>query len=170
MANNPCGSRNAFRKTNLDRVKTELEGENAILNNSWKANLIQELLDIGRTSVSTLILKKEKFHFFKLLLFLQIIIESDDETDYEDETDFNSLSEISESIIDDGSTKSEENNPLTSNEYLKLVFSNEDKARNLLIKRASQWWWFSKSETIVNGGPSSSYFALRRFNKKTKQL
>lgn len=56
MANNPCGSRNAFRKTDLDSVKTELEGESAILSNSWKANLIQELLDIGRTSVSTFIL------------------------------------------------------------------------------------------------------------------
>lgn len=74
------------------------------------------------------------------------------------------------SITDDGSTINDENNPLTRNEFLKLVFSNEDKARNLLIKRASQFWWFSKSETIVNGGPSSLYFALRRLNEKTKKL
>jgi len=53
MANNPCGSRNAFRKTNLDTVKIELEGEAAVLGDTWKSNLIQELLDIGRvTSVS----------------------------------------------------------------------------------------------------------------------
>lgn len=52
MANNPCGSKNAFRKTNLDSVKIELEGETAVLGDSWKANLIQELLNIGKTSVS----------------------------------------------------------------------------------------------------------------------
>lgn len=52
MANNPCGSRNAFRKTNLDTVRIELEGEAAVLGDSWKANLIQELLDIGRNHVS----------------------------------------------------------------------------------------------------------------------
>jgi len=52
MADNPCGSRNAFRKTNLDTVRIELEGETAVLGDSWKANFIQELLSIGRTSVS----------------------------------------------------------------------------------------------------------------------
>jgi len=52
MANNPCGSRNAFRKTNLDTVRIELEGEAAVLGDSGKADLIQELLNIGRTSVS----------------------------------------------------------------------------------------------------------------------
>jgi len=52
MANNPCGSRNAFRKTNLNTVRIELEGEAAVLGDSWRADLIQELLDIGRTSVS----------------------------------------------------------------------------------------------------------------------
>lgn len=64
MAENPCGSRNAFRKTNLDNVKIELEGESAIPNCSWKANLIQELLDIGRTIVSILISKKKNFNFY----------------------------------------------------------------------------------------------------------
>lgn len=54
LAKNPCGARNAFRKTNLDTVRIELEGEAAVLGDSWKANLIQELLDIGGggTSVS----------------------------------------------------------------------------------------------------------------------
>lgn len=52
MAKNPCGSRNAFRKTNLDTVRIELEGETAVLGDSWKADLIQELLNIGSTSVS----------------------------------------------------------------------------------------------------------------------
>lgn len=52
MANNPCGSRNAFRKTNLDTVRIELEGKTAILGDSWKTDLIQELLSIGRISVS----------------------------------------------------------------------------------------------------------------------
>lgn len=102
---------------------------------------------------------------FKYYFILQSFIESDDEIEYEDETDFNSLSEISESITNDGSSNNDENNPLTSNEYLKLVFFNEDIARNLLIKRASRFWWFSKSETIVNGGPSSFHFTLR-FNEK----
>jgi len=52
MAINPCGSRNAFRKTNLDTVRIELEGEAAVLGDSWKADLIQELLNLGKTSVS----------------------------------------------------------------------------------------------------------------------
>lgn len=52
MANNPCGSRNVFRKTNLDTVRIELEGEAAVLGDSWKANIIQELLNIGRNNVS----------------------------------------------------------------------------------------------------------------------
>lgn len=52
MASNPCGPRNAFRKTNLDMVKIELEGEAVILGESWKDNLIQELLKIGQTPVS----------------------------------------------------------------------------------------------------------------------
>lgn len=50
MANNPCGPRNAFRKTNLDTVKIELGGEAAVLGDEWKNNLIQELLDIGRVA------------------------------------------------------------------------------------------------------------------------
>lgn len=50
MANNPCGSRNAFRKTDLDTVRIELEGEASVLGDSWKTNLIQELLSIGKTS------------------------------------------------------------------------------------------------------------------------
>lgn len=56
MANNPCGSRNAFRKTNLDTVRIELEGKTAVLGDSWKTDLIQELLNIGRTSVSIFII------------------------------------------------------------------------------------------------------------------
>lgn len=52
MANNPCGSRNAYRKTNLDSVKIELEGKFAVLGDTWKTSLIQELLDIGRSTVS----------------------------------------------------------------------------------------------------------------------
>jgi len=61
MANNPCGSRNAFRKTNLDTVRIELEGKTAVLGDSWKTDLIQELLSIGRTSVSIyIILYKNK--------------------------------------------------------------------------------------------------------------
>jgi len=52
MANNPCGSRNAYRKTNLDSVKTELVGKSAVLGDSWKTILIQELLAIGRVAVS----------------------------------------------------------------------------------------------------------------------
>lgn len=54
MANNPCGSRNAYRKTNLHSVRIELEGETAVLADSWKTNLIQELLDIGKGSVCIL--------------------------------------------------------------------------------------------------------------------
>jgi len=53
-------------------------------------------------------------------------------------------------------------NPLTSREYLKLVFFNENAAKGLLIKQASQFWWLNKSETIVNGGKSSFHFALKR--------
>lgn len=52
MANNPCGSRNAYRKTNLDSVKIELVGKSAPLGDSWKTFLIQELLAIGRAAVS----------------------------------------------------------------------------------------------------------------------
>jgi len=51
MANNPCGSRNAFRKTNLNRVKIELEGEAAVLGDTWKTNFVQELLNIGRVTL-----------------------------------------------------------------------------------------------------------------------
>lgn len=58
--------------------------------------------------------------------------------------------------------RSEVNNNLTNREYLKLVFIYENKARNLLIKRASQLWWLNKSEMITNGGKNSVYFALRR--------
>lgn len=71
MANNPCGSRNAYRKTNLQCVRIELKGETAVLDDSWKANLIQELLDIGRTPVCLMyIVHKYKKHiivnnFFK---------------------------------------------------------------------------------------------------------
>lgn len=54
MANNPCGPRNAYRKTNLHSVRIELEGATALLGDSWKANLIQELLDIGKTHVCIL--------------------------------------------------------------------------------------------------------------------
>lgn len=53
MANNPCGPRNASRKTNLDTVRVELEEDAIALSNSWKTDLIQELLDIGRNAVST---------------------------------------------------------------------------------------------------------------------
>lgn len=56
MANNPCGSRNAFRKTNLDTVRIELEGEIAVHGDSWKTTLIQELLEIGKTVVSITII------------------------------------------------------------------------------------------------------------------
>lgn len=52
LAKNPCGARNVSRKTNLDIVRIELESEAAILEDSSKANLIQELLDIARNSVS----------------------------------------------------------------------------------------------------------------------
>lgn len=62
MANNPCGFRNVFRKTNLDIVKSELEGEIAVHGDSWKTTLIQELLDIGKTVVSTTITSFIKVH------------------------------------------------------------------------------------------------------------
>lgn len=53
-------------------------------------------------------------------------------------------------------------NPLTSREYLKLVFTNENMAKTLLMKRATQFWWLNKSEKIVNGGKNSIHFALKR--------
>jgi len=53
-------------------------------------------------------------------------------------------------------------NLLNKKEYLKLVFFNEDIAKNVLTKRAFQFWWLNKSETLVNGGPNSSHFALKR--------
>lgn len=85
--------------------------------------------------------------------------ESDYETDYEDETDLCSLNVKSPQKITVNDIKVKDN-PLTKREYLKLVFSNEDSARNLLIKRASKFWWLHKSETLVNSGPKSSHFAL----------
>ncbi|XP_022182508.1 uncharacterized protein LOC111042242 isoform X1 [Myzus persicae] len=141
MAINPCGSRNAFRKTNLDTVRIELEGEAAVLGDSWKADLIQELLNIGRTSYC---------------------IESDSETDSEDEPDFRSLSVISspENVL--VNRIKDNNNCLPSREYLKLVFSHENIGRNLLIKRASQYWWLNKSET-AKGGQHPFYFSLKRY-------
>jgi hypothetical protein len=53
-------------------------------------------------------------------------------------------------------------NCLTNKEYLKLLFTYEDRAKKLLIKRASQFWWLNKYENIVNGGKNCSHFALRR--------
>ncbi|XP_025195243.1 uncharacterized protein LOC112594591 isoform X2 [Melanaphis sacchari] len=141
MANNPCGSRNAFRKTNLDTVRIELEGETAVLGDSWKADFIQELLSIGKTSYC---------------------IESDSETDYEDEADFCSLSVVSPQNIKVNGIK-DRNNSLTSREYLKLVFSHENIARNLLIKRVSQLWWLNESETIAKKGQYSFYFNLKKY-------
>ncbi|CAH1722627.1 uncharacterized protein LOC114130709 [Aphis gossypii] len=141
MANNPCGSRNAFRKTNLDTVRIELEGETAVLGDSWKTDLIQELLSIGRTSY---------------------YIKSDSETDSEDEADFRSLNVVSPQKIIVNGIK-DRNNSLSSREYLKLVFSHENIARNLLIKRASQLWWLNKSETIAKDGQYSFYFNLKKY-------
>lgn len=57
-------------------------------------------------------------------------------------------------------------NSLTNREYLKLLFTYENRAKNLLIKRASRFWWLNKSENIVNGGKSCSHFALRRLKQK----
>uniref|UniRef100_A0A2S2NLL2 Gamma tubulin complex component protein N-terminal domain-containing protein n=1 Tax=Schizaphis graminum TaxID=13262 RepID=A0A2S2NLL2_SCHGA len=141
IANNPCGSRNAFRKTNLDTVRIELEGETAVLGDSWKANFIQELLSIGRTSY---------------------YLESDSETEYEDEADFCSLSAVLPQNFIINKIK-DRNNSLPSREYLKLVFSHENIARKLLIKRASQFWWLNKSETIAEDGQYSFYFNLKRY-------
>lgn len=53
-------------------------------------------------------------------------------------------------------------NFLTNKEYLKLVFYNEDLARNLLAKRASQFWWLKKSETIFNVEQDSSHIGFKR--------
>lgn len=67
MAKNPCGSRNAFYKTNLDIVRMELEGEDAIRDDLWKADLIKELLDIGKTPVSifhTVGMQKKKKYIY----------------------------------------------------------------------------------------------------------
>lgn len=70
MANNPCGSRNAFRKTNLDAVRIELEDEIAVHGDSWKITLIQELLEIGKTVVSITITSCIKMNFnVNILLF-----------------------------------------------------------------------------------------------------
>lgn len=55
-------------------------------------------------------------------------------------------------------------NLLTKKEYLKLVFTNEDISRNLLIKRASQFWWLNNSDTIIIGGHNSFHFALKKYN------
>lgn len=55
-----------------------------------------------------------------------------------------------------------ENISLTNREYLKLLFTYEDKAKNLLVKRASKLWWLNKNETIVKCGQSSFHFALKR--------
>ncbi|XP_060850963.1 uncharacterized protein LOC132929551 isoform X1 [Rhopalosiphum padi] len=141
MADNPCGSRNAFRKTNLDTVRIELEGETAVLGDSWKANFIQELLSIGRTSY---------------------YIESDSESEYEDEADICSLSAVSPQNFIVNRIK-DRNNSLPSREYLKLVFSHENIARKLLIKRASQFWWLNKSERIAEDGQYSFYFNLKKY-------
>ncbi|XP_025407134.1 uncharacterized protein LOC112681083 isoform X2 [Sipha flava] len=142
MANNPCGSRNAYRKTNLQSIRIELEGETAVLGDSWKTNLIQELLDIGRSSN---------------------YVESDTETDLDDETDSCLLSSTSLQTITMKNMK-DKTNCLTNKEYLKLLFTYEDRAKKLLIKRASQFWWLNKYENIVNGGKNCSHFALRRFS------
>lgn len=56
----------------------------------------------------------------------------------------------------------DKNIPLTNKEYLKLVFSNEYTAKDLLIKRASHYWWLNKSEKIINGGHNSPHFALKK--------
>lgn len=141
MANNPCGSRNAYRKTNLDTVRIELEGEAAVLGDSGKNDLIQELLNIGRTSYC---------------------IESDSETDYEDEDDSRSLSVKSQENIVNGIK--DNNNSLPGREYLKLVFSHENIGRNVLIKRASQFWWLNKSET-TKCEQHPFYFSLKRYTK-----
>lgn len=166
MANNPCGSRNAFRKTNLDAVRIELEGEAAVLGDSWKSDLIQELLDIGRNHVSVLSFNISYNIIVKILFCLQNYIEADStdsETDYEDKTDCSSM-RISPQIIPPNITTNNIKDyiPLTNKEYLKLVFSNECTAKNLLMKRASQYWWLSKSEKMINSGHNSPHFALRR--------
>lgn len=89
-------------------------------------------------------------------------MESDYETDYEDETDFSSNSLISPQTVTINNIIKDNYNPLTEKEYFKLVFSNEYIAKDVLLKRASQFWWLNKSETIVNGGKNSSHFALKR--------
>lgn len=92
---------------------------------------------------------------------LQNYVESDYETDFEDEPDFSSSSLITPQtiIVNDIEDK---DNALSKREYLKLVFSNEDTSKNILIKRASKFWWLNKSEAFLNGGPDSSHFALKR--------
>lgn len=56
-------------------------------------------------------------------------------------------------------------NPLTKNEYLKLVFTNEEISKNTLINRASQFWWLNRSNKIICGGYNSSHFGLKRYLK-----
>ncbi|XP_015364270.1 PREDICTED: uncharacterized protein LOC107162071 [Diuraphis noxia] len=140
MANNPCGSRNVFRKTNLNTVRIELEGEAAVLGDSWRADLIQELLNIGRTSYC---------------------IESDSETDYEDEVDFcPSIVLLPENTI--VNKIKDNNNSLTSREYLKLVFSHENIGRHVLLKRVAQFWWLKKSKT-AKGEQHPFYSSLKKY-------
>lgn len=95
-------------------------------------------------------------------IILQDNIESD-ETDYEDETDFQSSNVMSTQSIDIKVDDVKNNdNFLTNREYLKLVFYNEDLARILLAKRASQFWWLKKFKSIFNVEQDFSHIGLKR--------
>ncbi|XP_050422148.1 uncharacterized protein LOC126834339 [Adelges cooleyi] len=151
MARNPCGFRNALRNTNLDSVRIQLEGETAVLGETWKANLVKELLDIGRRD--------------------QQYAESsnNDDTDYEDECDYKSLSLASSWTTctkDETVTKTKgfEDN---RRQYLKLLYLNENKALKVLKTIKSNSWWYYDSDVIVKGGKDAPHFALKRYSNST---
>lgn len=112
-----------------------------------------------------LILSNTFSFFFGLQNYIELD-STDNETDCEDTTDCSSLiSLISQQTMPQNNKTNDikdEHIPLTNNEYLKLVFSNEYTAKDLLTKHASQYWWINKSENIVNGGKNSPHFALKR--------
>ncbi|XP_050538872.1 uncharacterized protein LOC126904157 isoform X2 [Daktulosphaira vitifoliae] len=146
MAKNPCGFRNALRNTNLDSVRIQLEGESAILGETFKSNIIKELISLNNN---------------------KDYVESE-ESDYEDENDFLSPSvDLSRSIsfIDNLSINKNKLLEDNRNEYLKLLYINENKAVKILRNIASESVWSkSNSGILVQGGKYTSHFAIKRFS------
>lgn len=88
-----------------------------------------------------------------------------EESDCEDENDF-----LTSSVVSTLSTSFNDNSGINKiklmednrNEYLKLLYINENKAVKILKNIASESWWSTiNSGILVQGGNCSSHFALK---------